>query len=280
MKHTPVYEDEVIRALAPQEGKRYIDATVGEGRHLKKISDSGADVLGIDADPEQVRKAEVLFRDSPRVVLEVGNFADLETIARRNGYVPADGVFFDFGLSYLQIAGAGRGFTFKNRSEPLDMRLDPTKGSPASSIVNGYSAEDLGTMFMRNAEEINAHRVAHSIVRSRAGHPLQTVGDLTDCIDAAIGAVDTKTYARIFQALRIEVNHEFEAIAKGLECAWRILAPGGILAVITFHSREDRIVKRFMNGIKSQSARSTKFKNYRTAQSFEKSAMLRVIQKQ
>lgn len=279
MRHTPVYEEEVVKALTPQKGKKYIDATLGESGHLKRISDTGATVLAIDADPEQVRKAEVLFKDTPNVTLATGNFADIEAIAEKNGFVPADGILFDLGLSYVQMVEAGRGFSYKKTDEPLDMRLDEESGEPAQVVLKRYTVEQLTNMLMRNAEEIHAEKIAEAIFNTRSIKPVLTVGDLNACIDKALGLKDTKTYSRVFQALRIEVNKEFATIVQGLEGAWRILAPGGILAVISFHSLEDRIVKRFVTTIKYEIKTSTKFKNYKNAMPFEKSALLRIITK-
>lgn len=277
MRHTPVYEEEVLRALAPQKGKRYIDATLGEAGHLKKIIDSGAEVLAIDADPGQVRKAEKLFGDRTNVSFEAGNFSDIGEIAGKHGFVPADGILFDLGLSYVQIVNSGRGFSYKKTGELLDMRLDEDRDEPVQQIIKRYTVNQLTTMLMRNAEEIHAEKIAEVIVNTRSLNPVLTVGDLIACIDKALGLKDTKTYSRVFQAFRIEVNKEFETLTKGLENAWRILSPGGVLAVISFHSLEDRIVKRFITTIKNQIKSADKYKNYKNAQPFEKSALLRTI---
>lgn len=279
MKHTPVYLEAVIDALAPQRGKRYIDATLGEAGHLDKLIGTGAHVLAIDADIRQVEKARARYPESDNLVIVQGNFRSLGDIAKSHGFTRVNGVLFDLGLSYGQIADSNKGFSFKNENEILDMRLDVNSGIPAHELLLLKSEDELESLFMTNAEEINSHRIAQSISARRVRQPVKTVGDLTACIDEAVGKRDVHTYARIFQALRIEVNDEFNSLRTALESAWEMLIPSGVLAVISFHSLEDRIVKRFMQQHSDASSSAGKFKNYRDAAPFEKSALLRTLVK-
>jgi 16S rRNA (cytosine1402-N4)-methyltransferase len=269
--HTPVLLKEVIESLDIKPGKKYIDATVGEAGHMSKIIELGGEVLGIDMDPQQIKN----IKDAKVVA---GNFADIEEIARANNFFPVDGVLFDLGLSMRQIRESGRGFSYQNLDEPLDMRIDVKNEQTSADLINSLSNDELYEIFAKYSEEIHSRAIADTVYESRKLGKFETVGDLVAAIDEAIGRSEKRVYSRIFQALRIAVNNEFENMKKGLKGAHDILSKNGRIAVITFHSLEDRIVKNF---IKEKGLRMLTRKPIRAdgdAQ-FERSAKLRIILK-
>lgn len=247
--HVPVLPDEVVDGLQVEAGGRYIDATVGGGGHARSIlaaSSPPGRVLGLDRDPDALAAAaEQLSEYAHRLKLVHASFANLKETARANGFVPADGVLFDLGLSSLQLADEKRGFSF-TADGPLDMRFDPSSGGPtAADLVNQLSAEALAEILYRYGEERQSRRIARAIVDER---PLETTGDLVRVIESTVGPRRGRLHPATltFQALRIAVNEELTALEAALPQAVQILAPGGRLAVIAFHSLEDRLVKRFM----------------------------------
>ncbi|NTU46729.1 16S rRNA (cytosine(1402)-N(4))-methyltransferase RsmH [Candidatus Roizmanbacteria bacterium] len=270
--HTPVFLEQAINVLQVTEGGLYIDATTGEGGHTRQILARGGRVLALDWDSAQYQKLVNQFAGTAQVQVVLSNFSTIEKVAQENQFGLVDGVLFDFGLSMEQIARSGRGFSFKANAEPLDMRIHEGEGTTAADIVNSYSLEDLYTMFAKNSEDVHAHDVAENIVRSRRLNHIHTVGDLKQ----AMGQVGS--FARIFQALRIEVNHEFENIREGLAGAWNLLKPEGRIVVITFHSLEDRMVKQFAKE-KGCAVQKVKPADFGVKKSFERSAMLRIIVK-
>lgn len=199
--------------------------------------------MGIDADPMAVALAsEQLAEFGRRVTLIQGNFADLEEIALEQGFYPVDGLLFDLGVTSMQLGAEERGFSFQLNG-PLDMRFDPRQALTAADLVNKLSAEELEGILSRYGEEPQARRIARAIVRER---PLHTTGELAALVERTVGRrrrIHPAT--RVFQALRIAVNAELECLAKALPQAVRLLNPGGRLAVISFHSLEDRLVKEF-----------------------------------
>lgn len=247
--HVPVLPDEVMDSLRVERGGRFIDATVGGGGHACRILAASAPagvLLGLDRDPEALATArEQLSGYGERARLVHGSFADLEEIARAEDFSPADGILFDLGLSSLQLADADRGFTFL-ADGPLDMRFDPTSNDPtAADLVNQLPAESLADLLFRYGEERQSRRIAQAIVEAR---PLHTTGDLVRVIKETVGRRRGRLHPATltFQALRIAVNEELKALRAALPQAVDLLAPGGRLAVIAFHSLEDRIVKRFI----------------------------------
>lgn len=272
--HTPVLLQEAIEALEVKNGHRYIDATFGLGGHTKEILKLGGHVLGIDLDEAslKVRKEEI---QDENLTLAVGNFADIAEIAQNNDFTPVAGVLFDLGLSMWQIRESGRGFSYEQDTELLDMRIGSEGNLTAADVVNSYAEDELYDIFTKYAEELNSGPIAQALVQSRRVKRIQTVGELKNVIQQV--TKDTSTLARIFQALRIEVNNEFESIQKGLDGALSILDSDGRIVMITFHPSEDRIAKRWM---KSHDVRSSK-KAIRSinGQRFERSALLRVITK-
>lgn len=252
--HLPVLLDEVMTGLRPSAGGRYIDGTFGGGGHTREIlvqSAPNGRVLAIDADPEAIARANVL-RVEPGIIERMtvvhGNFRDLPAIADEHQFRPVDGVLLDLGLSSFQLDDPSRGFAFR-LDGPLDMRFDPTQGSPAADLVNAGSAEQIADVIWRYGEESRSRRIAAAIVREREREPIVTTGRLASIIESSLGGrrgSDTHPATRSFQALRIAVNDELGVLERTLDAAISLLAPGGRLAVIAFHSLEDRIVKQLM----------------------------------
>lgn len=262
--HTPVLLNEVIEGLQVVPGGKYVDGTYGEGGHAKAIATKGGKVLGIDLDDAQVVKST---QSSIRVVQ--GNYAQIAQIAKKEDFFLVDGVLLDFGLSMEQLSHSNRGFSFKHGEEPLDLRIDGDSDDYcAADIVNKYSREELTEMFSRNAEQLGGNTIANAL---KSGGKVKTVADVVD----RLGSENESTLKRIFQALRIEVNHEFENIKAGIEGAYEITKIGGRIAIISFHSVEDRIVKQWARskGLKEI------IKQKGGAHAFERSAVLRIYQK-
>jgi len=227
--HEPVLTAHVLDLLQVAPGKKYIDGTYGGGGHTRAIRKRGGIVLGIDADP-----------DAGAIL---GNFRDIETIAQENGFEAVDGILLDLGVSSHQLDTASRGFSYRFVSSRLDLRFNQKSGETAAQLVNRVSEEELYEIFSSFGEEERARAIAHAIVRARFVKPIATVGDIVGIVGA-----QNASLSRIFQALRIAINDEFGALKEGIIGANRLLVPGGRLAVISFHSLEDRIVKRMMAG--------------------------------
>jgi len=244
--HKPVLYQEVLTALKPESGKRFIDGTIGGGGHAQGILDASSpdgQLLGMDADPAALDVArDRLAAYGPRVTLVQSNFVRLEEIARKSGFYPVHGVLFDLGISSMQLSAAARGFSFQ-RNGPLDMRMDPNLQRTAANLVNALPIEELAGLLWRYGEERYARRIARAIAAAR---PLNTTTELAQVVARAVrqrGRIHPAT--RTFQALRIAVNDELSALETVLPQAMGALAPGGRLAVISFHSLEDRMVKSF-----------------------------------
>lgn len=235
--HTPVLLKEAIDALAVEPGKKYIDATVGGGGHARAISAKGAEVLGIDRDPEAIAEAKKTLQ----IPLVAGNFADIEGIAKKHGFGAVDGVLFDLGVSSHQLDTPERGFSYRFEDEPLDLRLDRAVGETAADLVNRSSEDELYEIIATYGEEELARSIAHGILRARRVNPIVTVGDLKKIVGG-----EPARLSRVFQALRIAVNDELGSLKRGLTGAHHVLVPKGRLVVISFHSLEDRIVKQFL----------------------------------
>ena len=274
--HTPVLLTQVIEALEVRKDGLYVDATFGEGGYSQAILEKGGKVLGIDLDKEQLTKGlDSRFRGND-IVLVQGNFGDIEKIARENNFFPVDGVVFDLGLSMRQISQSGRGFSYKKLNEPLDMRMSLKTEITAKYLLNHLSEGELFEVFAKNSEEINSQKIAHEVIIKRQFKKLETVVDLVNCIDRAVGKQDSNTYKRIFQALRIQVNDEFENLKRGLIGATNVIKNDGKIAVVTFHSLEDRIVKNFSKTVGIKLSDKKPIMNKR-GRNFEKSAKLRLI---
>lgn len=245
-EHVPVLFSEVLTALQPSPGCRYVDATLGAGGHALGILDASAPdgkLLGLDADPEAISYAQqVLQGYGARVVLQTANFRQIGVVARTLGFGEVDGVLMDLGLSSRQLSQASRGFSFSQEG-PLDMRMDRSHGRPAAELVNRLPEEELADLFWRLGEERYSRRIARAIVTAR---PLITTRQLADVVSRTVGRRQKIHPAtRVFQALRIAVNDELDALSEALPQARDLLRPGGRMIVIAFHSLEDRLVKRF-----------------------------------
>lgn len=253
-RHIPVLLDDVLEALEPGPGKRILDGTFGAGGYARALLDRGAEVVAIDRDPDAVVAGQALVaRYGGRLSLELGRFSEMERIAGE----PVDGVVLDIGVSSMQLDEAERGFSFL-RDGPLDMRMG-RQGLSAADVVNRFKAGDLARIFGLLGEERHAGRIARAIEKRRAQKPFATTGDLAALVEQVVGrkpADRIHPATRIFQALRIFVNDELAELAHALFAAERLLEPGGILAVVTFHSLEDRIVKRFLAARSVPPARS------------------------
>jgi 16S rRNA (cytosine1402-N4)-methyltransferase len=238
---------EVLQALAVQPGGRYVDCSVGGGGHAEAILDlasPGGLLLGIDADPRALQIAHSrLARFGDAVLLVEGNFRDVQTICRSHGFAPVHGILFDLGLSSLQLAEEGRGFSFQVEA-PLDMRFSPQQTVTAADIVNTYPQEALADILWRYGQEPHSRRVARRIVRER---PLETTTQLAKVVEKSVGRGHRRLHpaTRIFQALRIAVNQELENLSAALEGSRDLLGYGGRLVAISFHSLEDAIVKNY-----------------------------------
>ena len=258
LSHIPVLYQEALGGLQIKPGGHYIDATVGGGGHARGILMASAPdgrLLGIDADPTAVATArEQLAEFGKRAVLVQGSFADLEEIALGHGFCPVDGIFLDLGLSSMQLEATGRGFSFQ-LDGPLDMRFDPltvprrdsghrpSQITTAADLVNTLPVKELADILFQYGEEPQARRIARAIVAER---PINTTGELAALVERTVGRrrrIHPAT--RTFQALRIAVNNELECLAEALPQALRLLMPSGRLAIISFHSLEDRLVKQF-----------------------------------
>ncbi len=249
--HIPVLLEETMEALAVRPGGIYIDCTIGGGGHaaeiLRRCSPDGR-LIGLDQDEEALRAArERLAPFGDRVTLVHTNFAHVADVAERLGIGGADGVLMDLGVSSHQFDEGERGFSYQHDA-PLDMRMDRTQSFTAAVLVNEWEESEIARVIREYGEERWAGRIAHFIVKARRQRPIETTGQLVQIIKAAIPAAARREGGhparRTFQALRIAVNDELGALERGLEGALRVLRPGGRLAVITFHSLEDRIVKQ------------------------------------
>ena len=253
--HLPVLVEEVIVMLAPAPGSLQIDATVGGGGHTERILEAAnpdGRVLGLDADRAAI--ARVRRRLGPRfgrrLTLRQANFRDLDRVAPAAGFGAVDGCLFDLGLSSQQLADRTRGFGFR-AGGPLDMRFDDRRGMPAAELLASLDGAELEALLRRYGEEPFAGRIARAIVRGRRAEPIRTAEDLAALVERAAprrapGRRRIHPATRVFQALRIVVNEELEALEAGLRAAVDLLRPGGRLVVLSYHSLEDRIVKRFM----------------------------------
>jgi 16S rRNA (cytosine1402-N4)-methyltransferase len=249
-QHVSVLLDEVLGWLRPRSGGRYIDGTVGNGGHAAAILAASAPdglLLGLDADPAAVEVARGRLAEyGDRATIVNANFQDLEAVAGARGFDSVDGVVLDLGISSRQLDVGGRGFSFRS-DEPLDMRFDPTRGESAADLLARADEIEIADVLYQYGEEYRSRRVARAIVRQRERAPIATTGDLVRVVESALGPKRGRISpaTKSFQALRIAVNDELGALERVLPAAARLLAPGGRLAVLSFHSLEDRRVKQF-----------------------------------
>ena len=268
MRHIPVLLNEVLESLQLKSNDNVIDCTVGDGGHSEKILEATApngQLLAIDADPESLLRAkQYLYSFANRVTFVRGNFSELEKIVAENPIGEIKGILLDLGWSSPQFAERGRGFSFLT-DEPLNMTYSGREEITATEIVNTFDANELEQIFREYGEENLSKEIVSAIISYRQGEPIKQTGQLTEIILATyrkklktdkeipwIGGLHPAT--KIFQALRIAVNRELEVIEEVLPQAIKVLASGGRLAVITFHSLEDRIVKHYFKDLEQKNS--------------------------
>ena len=251
--HVPVMRDEALALLDPQPGRVFVDATTGGGGHAAAVAARlapGGRLIGLDQDPDALEEAErALAQFSDTVTLVQARFDTLPLVLDGLGVAAVDGVLFDLGVSSYQLDTPARGFSFKDPDAPLDMRMNPAQAGPtAAALLNTLPERALATLIRENSDEHWAVRIAKFIVERRQGTPYATVGQLVDTVLAAMPAAarpgDKHAATRTFQALRIAVNDELAVLERALEGAIGRLAPGGVIAALSYHSLEDRIVKQ------------------------------------
>ena len=258
--HKPVLLDEVIAALSPRAGAIYVDGTFGGGGYARALLDA-ADcmVIGIDRDPAAIARGHDLARDYPgRLTLIEGPFSAMDDLIAGHGVTAVDGVTLDIGVSSFQLDDATRGFSFRVDG-PLDMRMGGA-GRDAADVVNELAERELADLISCLGEERRARAVARAIVAARQSAAITRTGELADIVRSVVrksaDGIDPAT--RTFQALRLYVNDELGELERGLAAAERILRAGGRLAVVAFHSLEDRIVKRFLHERSGMAARPSR----------------------
>ncbi len=241
--HTPVMLEQCLKELKLKQESWYVDSTFGAGGHTKAMLVEGVKVLAIDRDEVAQRLAQEIANDN--FLFRKANFSDLEAILNSTKIDSIMGILFDLGLSSMQLSKADRGFSFRSEG-PLDMRMAGVHGSglSAADVLNNYSQEEIAAILFKYGEERYSRRIARAIVEAR---PLKTTSELTKVVICAYpkGTRHKHPARRTFQALRIYINDELSALEKGLKVAERVLAEQGRLLVISYHSLEDRIVKRF-----------------------------------
>jgi 16S rRNA (cytosine1402-N4)-methyltransferase len=245
--HVPVLLDEVLEALAPRPGDVIVDATFGAGGYSRAILDAGATVHAFDRDPDAIAAGSTwpeTRQDPPRLVLHARRFSEMVAALAEAGVASVDGVAMDIGVSSMQLDQAARGFAF-SADGPLDMTMSQS-GPTAADFLNDAPEAEIADVLFRYGEERQSRRVARAIVAAR---PLSTTGELAQVVRKALGyraGAPKDPATRSFQAIRIHVNGELDELEAGLGAAERLLRSGGRLAVVSFHSLEDRIVKRFL----------------------------------
>jgi 16S rRNA (cytosine1402-N4)-methyltransferase len=258
--HIPVMLNEVLENLAIKKNAWYLDCNLGGGGHTEGILKAGGKVVGLDLDPDAIHEVAKnhgltvetinnhLIAKSENLILYQTNFANLKTVLEELQINKIDGILFDLGVSSYQLETSERGFSF-NTEAPLDMRMNKTTGATAADLVNGLYEKELAELFWRYGEERFSRQIAKRIVEKRQEQPIKTTNELAQIIlSARHKAKGDRTHpaTRVFQALRIAVNDELRSLEEALPQTIEVLKPGGRLAVISFHSLEDRIVKNFM----------------------------------
>ncbi|MEQ5836925.1 16S rRNA (cytosine(1402)-N(4))-methyltransferase RsmH [Marinobacter sp. NFXS9] len=252
-KHLSVLLSEAVDALVVRADGRYVDGTFGRGGHsrlvLERLSDSGR-LLGVDKDPEAIAVGRELAQADSRFHIGHGSFAELERFLMESGWQSISGMLMDLGVSSPQLDDAARGFSFM-REGPLDMRMNPQQSPSAAEWLNNAPEAEIADVIWRYGEERFSRRIARAVVARRADEPLATTREFAELIAGAVPKKEKHKHpaTRTFQAVRIFINRELEDLEAGLQTAVDHLEPGGRLVVISFHSLEDRIVKRFMRDL-------------------------------
>jgi len=247
--HTPVLLENSLQYLITRPDGVYVDCTLGTGGHFTEISkrlDHTAFMIGMDADPTAVEHCRTFLSISQKYLLEISNFSQIKSLCFRAGFPKVTGIMFDLGMSSFALDNPQRGFSF-NSDGPLDMRFSPEIPVSASDFINSASVETMTKTFWNYGEERSAKRIARAIEFARAQKPIEMTAELAIIIvKSAHSPFPNKTLSRIFQAIRIQINQELEVLESALQQAIEILEPNGRLVVISYHSLEDRIVKKFM----------------------------------
>ncbi|MEC9098644.1 MAG: 16S rRNA (cytosine(1402)-N(4))-methyltransferase RsmH [Chloroflexota bacterium] len=247
IQHIPVMVPEILKYLEVSSGGRYIDCTLGEGGHTKSLleaSNPGGEVLGIDADHEAIEVSKNRLEEyGERFIYENSNFKNIKKIAMKSKFVPCHGILFDLGVSSLQLDKESRGFSFR-RKAPLDMRFSINQTLTAQDVLNTFSESEISDILYQYGEERQSRKIAKLIIENR---PLSNADELSDLIKKNIRQTNYKINpsTKTFQALRIYINEELNSLSQALEQSLEILGVGGRMAVISYHSLEDRIVKNF-----------------------------------
>ena len=247
--HTSVLLQEAIDLLNIQKNKKYIDATLGGGGHAEEIIKRAGYVLGIDTDQDAID----YVKENSQLRLVKGNFKDIEAIGKINGFENVSGIIFDLGVSSHQVDVAGRGFSFQETG-PFDMRMDKGLKVQAKDLINSLTKGELYELLTKLGEEQrHAHAVANGIIRARRIRPIETTTQVSEIIKHCVHGENIDTMARVFQAFRIAINDELNNLRIALPQAFNLLAKTGRIAVISFHSLEDRIVKnQFLDWVKEK----------------------------
>ena len=247
IQHIPVMVPEILKYLEVSSGGRYIDCTLGEGGHTKSLleaSNPGGEVLGIDADHEAIEVSKNRLEEyGERFIYDNSNFKNIKKIAMKSKFVPCHGILFDLGVSSLQLDKESRGFSFR-RKAPLDMRFSINQTLTAQDVLNTFSESEISDILYQYGEERQSRKIAKLIIENR---PLSNADELSDLIKKNIRQTNYKRNpsTKTFQALRIYINEELNSLSQALEQSLEILGVGGRMAVISYHSLEDRIVKNF-----------------------------------
>jgi 16S rRNA (cytosine1402-N4)-methyltransferase len=246
--HVPVLREETLSLLAAGPGRRIIDGTFGFGGHASGLLEAGADVLGVDLDAIAQAACRDLADRQPRLRCHHGSFRDLPGALRGAGWDGADGLLLDLGVSSKQLDDPAKGFSYRANG-PLDLRFDQTRGDTAAELLATLDEAAIADLLWKWGEERGSRRIARELVRRRIEAPIETTTQVREAVQASLprGVKPEPVLSRVFQALRIAVNDELGALAEVLASLEQVLRPGGRLVVISYHSLEDRLVKRFID---------------------------------
>lgn len=246
--HVPVLKDETLGFLKPAKGMRIIDGTFGFGGHSRAMLEAGAEVLGLDLDGVAQESCHLLANQYPGLLCHRGSFRDLDTALSQVGWTRVDGVLLDLGVSSLQLDDPDKGFSYRSNG-PLDLRFNQDTGVTAADLVASLEEQELADLIWKWGEERASRRIARALVRARAEEPVTTTWQLRELVEKILPrhVKSAPTLSRVFQALRIAVNEELEALAETLAKLHRVLKPGGCFVIISYHSLEDRLVKQFID---------------------------------
>lgn len=246
--HVPVLRDETLALLEPAAGKRFVDGTFGFGGHSREMLAAGAEVLGLDLDLVAFNACQAMAADHSGLQCQRISFRHVSEALKNQKWAPVDGVLLDLGVSSLQLDDPGKGFSYRSDG-PLDLRFNQDQGHTAAHLVNTLDEKDLADLIYRWGEERGSRRIARTLVRARAEAPIETTVALAALVEGTLprGVKSAPVLSRVFQALRIAVNEELEALPEVLEQLPRVIRPGGVFVVISYHSLEDRLVKQFID---------------------------------